>query len=126
MITDGNATIFVSDFERAVQFYTEVMGFPLRFRAENFWAEVQVGEHFVIGIHPASENAAAPGTEGSIQIGLNVVGSLEEEMKKLTDRGLEFEGPMVADPNAGNKFANFRDPDGNRLYLWESAAVPNS
>lgn len=121
MINAGNATVFVSDFERALQFYTEVLGFSLRFRAENFWAEVQIGDSLVIGIHPASENAAAPGTVGAIHIGLNVDEPLAGVIEKLTARGVKFDGPMVEDEGAG-KFVNFRDPDGNRLYLWESAA----
>ncbi|MHC4938968.1 MAG: VOC family protein [Planctomycetota bacterium] len=120
MIDSGNATIFVSDFERAVEFYTGVMEFPLRFRAGNFWAEVAVGEQMVIGIHPQSDNAAPPGTAGSIHIGLNVTKPIEEVVQTLTDRGVRFDGPIVADDDAG-KFANFRDPDGNRFYLWEAA-----
>ena len=125
MINGGNATIFVSDFERALHFYTEVMEFPLRFRAENFWAEVQVGDSLVIGLHPASDNAAAPGTVGAIHIGLNVNEPLAGVIEKLTARGVTFDGPMVEDAGAG-KFVNFRDPDGNRLYLWESAAGAES
>ena len=122
MIDGGNVTIFVSDFERALRFYTEVLGFPLKMRAENFWAEVVAGGNLVIGIHPQSENAAPPGTEGSMQIGLSVTGSLPEFMKTLEKKGVKFDGPMIEDAGAG-RFANFRDPDGNRLYLWESAPV---
>ena len=123
MIDGGNVTIFVSDFEEALRFYTEVLGFPLKMRAENFWAEVVAGDNLVIGIHPRSENAAPPGTEGSMQIGLNVTGSLPDFMKSLEKKGVKFDGPMIEDPSAGNRFANFRDPDGNRLYLWEAVPV---
>ncbi len=122
MIDGGNATIFVSDFERAIHFYTEILGMPLRMRAENFWAEVVAGRDLVIGIHPESENAAKPGTQGSIQIGLNVTGSLHELVDDLKGKGVAFEGPIVQDDGVG-KFARFRDPDGNALYFWEPAKV---
>ena len=121
MIHGGNATIFVSDFERAIRFYTETLGMPLRFRAEDFWAEVVAGEGLVLGIHPESENAAKPGTRGSIQIGLNVTGPLRELVNDLEAKGVEFLGPIVEDDGVG-KFARFRDPDGNELYFWEPAA----
>jgi len=122
MINGGNATIFVSDFERAIHFYTEILGMPLRLRAENFWAEVVAGKDLVIGIHPESGNAAKPGTRGSIQIGLNVTGPLHELVDDLKVKGVEFDGPIVEDDGVG-KFARFRDPDGNALYFWEPAAV---
>ena len=122
MIDGGNATIFVSDFERALHFYTEVLGMPLRFRAETFWAEVQAGESLVIGIHPESETAAPPGTPGSMQIGLNVNGSLVDLVADLKTKGVEFTSPIIEDEGVG-KFARFRDPDGNALYFWEQAHV---
>ena len=122
MIKGGNVTVFVADFEGTLRFYTDVLGFPLRFRAENFWAEVAAGEGdaaLVIGIHPASDAAAAPGTVGAMHIGLMVEGPLPEFMKTLESRGVQFDGPMIEDPGSGNRFANLRDPEGNRLYLWE-------
>jgi len=120
MITGGNVTLFVSDFERAVQFYTDVLGLPLRMRAENFWAEVVAGTDFVIGIHPESESAAKPGTVGAMQIGLSVSGPIEELVAALKGKGVTFVGEIVSDDGVG-KFARFLDPDGNHLYFWEPA-----
>ena len=125
MINGGNVTIFVSDFERTLHFYTDVLGMSLRMRTESFWAEVVAGPDLVIGIHPESEAAAKPGTVGAMQIGLNVDGSLADLMITLKEKGVEFLGEMVDDAGAG-KFARFHDPDGNHLYLWEAAAVESS
>ena len=126
MINGGNATIFVSDFERAIHFYSGILGMPVRFRAENFWAEVVAGEGLVIGIHPESENAAKPGTAGSIQIGLTVTGPLPELVEDLEGKGVAFDGPIVKDDGVGS-FARFHDPDGNVLYFWEpTAATPDA
>ena len=118
MINGGNATLFVSDMDRAVDFYTKVLGLELRFRAENHWAEVVAGPGLVIGLHPASPTAAPPGTAGSIHIGLNVTEPLEEVQRRLGERGLEFSGAIIEDEGVG-RFASFNDPDGNCLYFWE-------
>lgn len=121
MISGGNATLYVSDFEGALAFYTRVLGLKLKFRAENHWAEVQAGQTLVIGIHPATPHAPKPGTAGAIQIGLTVDEPLDQVMKKLGAKGVRFEGPMIDDPKSGQRFAFLRDPEGNGLYLWETA-----
>ncbi len=127
MINGGNATIFVSDMDKAIHFYTEVLGMKLRMRAENFWAEVQAGDTLVIGLHPASPSAEAPGTPGAIQIGLTVTEPLEEIERQLGNHGVKFSGGITED--GPGRFASFKDPDGNILYFWEvrdpAACGPN-
>ncbi len=124
MIGNGNATIYVSDFDAAVAFYTKTLGLKLRFRAGNHWAEVEAGKDLVIGLHPASPHAPKPGTVGAVQIGLVVTEPMEDVMKKLTARGVKFVGPMIEDPKPGFRFAFLKDPDGNSIYLWEMKAAP--
>ncbi|MCA8960812.1 MAG: VOC family protein [Planctomycetes bacterium] len=120
MINGGNATIFVSDMDRAVDFYTNVLGLKLRMRAENFWAEVQAGSDMVIGLHPRSENALPPGTEGCIHLGFTVSEDLEELEKRLAGHHVKFSGPIKDD--GPGRFAEIRDFDGNRIYFWETRA----
>lgn len=120
MIHGGNATVYVSDFEAALEFYTRALGLRLRFRAGNNWAEVDAGPGLVIGIHPQTPDSPKPGTPGAVQIGLNVVEPLDQVMKKLAKQGVVFTGPMIADAKAG-RFVSLEDPDGNSLYLWETA-----
>ena len=122
MINGGNATIFVSDMDRAVDFYTKVLGLKLRMRAENHWAEVEAGSDLVIGLHPASPSAEPPGTPGAIHIGLNVTEPLEEVQKRLAKHGVSFVGDIVSDEPG--RFARFNDPDGNHLYFWEHCESP--
>ncbi len=117
MISGGNATLFVADMERAIEFYTQVLGLELKFRAENFWAEVQAGDSLVIGLHPASESAAAPGTVGAIHIGLIASIPLEEVKVKLAEHDYHFSGEITDD--GPGRFASMKDPDGNQLYFWE-------
>ncbi len=57
---------------------------------------------------------------GSMSIGLEVAGSIEEAVRKVEQNGVQFFGP-VARGKAG-AFAFFSDPDGTPIYLVELAA----
>ena len=57
------------------------------------------------------------GRKGSMAIGLELNGPIEDAMKTLRAKGLEFQGE-VNDSKAG-KFVGFLNPDGNQLYLAE-------
>ncbi len=120
MIEGGTPTIYVSDMDRAVEFYTAVLGLRLESRYDNEWASVDAGKGMTIGLHPAAERMGAPGTLGSINIGFNVTESLDEVVRTLESRGVTFDGPISGDANGSIRLAFFGDPDGNSLYLCES------
>ena len=44
MLHHGNTTIYVSDFDQTLAFYTETLGFDLRMRVEDHWAEGGLGD----------------------------------------------------------------------------------
>src|SRR5215470_3951590 len=115
MFTSGNVTICVANMDRAVQFYTETLGLKLAYRFGDHWASVELGKGLTIGLHPAS--AESPKGRGGMAIGLELAGSLEDAMRRLEAKGVSF-GSIVNEGKAG-KFAHFRDPDGNLLYLAE-------
>jgi predicted enzyme related to lactoylglutathione lyase len=121
MLTTGIATIFVTDMDRSVRFYTEVLGLRLTQRFGNHWAQVEA-ERLTIGLHPASAQNPA-GRDGSITIGFALSTSIEDAVSTLQQKGVKFRGPIAQDPNAG-KFAYFEDPDGNVLYLIEIVQWP--
>src|SRR6476620_1544227 len=99
MFSSGNVTVYVSNMDRAVRFYTEVLGLKLAYRFGDHWAAVEVGKGLTIGLHPASEEMPA-GRKGSMAIGLELSGSIREAMKKLETKGVKFQG-MVKDGKAG-------------------------
>ncbi len=119
MITGGNATVFVSALDQAVDFYGDVLGLQLRQRLGNHWAELAVGADLLIGLHPKTEKSPAPGTSGSISIGLAIDEPIVELVDRLTKQGVRFRGPIVNDDEAGIALAVFGDPDGNDLYLCQ-------
>ena len=117
MVSGGNATIIVSDMDRSIRFYTEVLGLKLTNRFGDDWATVSAGEGLTLGIHPASAKYPDPGTKGSIMLGLDIDVPVESAVSRLAQHGVPMKGSIVR-TDAGN-FANLEDPDGNDIYLWE-------
>lgn len=126
MISGGNATIFISDMDRAVRFYTEVLGLKLTNRFGDHWATVDAGKGLTIGLHPASSKYPAPGTKGAMMLGLEIDEPLETAVTRLTEKGVRFTGAIVRD--ISGKFIQLEDPDGNEMYFWEvdRQVVPDS
>ena len=118
MISGGNATIYVSNMDSAIQFYTEVLGLKLTNRFGNNWATVQAGKTLVIGLHPWSAKYPRPGTKGSVQIGL--VLSRDEPIREFAAR-LRKHGVEVGDiiESAEANYIHFADPDGNLIYTGD-------
>jgi len=120
MISGGLPNMFVADMDRAVKFYTEVLGMKLEYRFGNHWAQVRSGD-LSFGLHPASaENPA--GRNGSITIGFRVSEPLEDVVGKLESKGVKFHGTIMED--RGGRFIYFDDPDGNRLHFFEPKWSP--
>ena len=116
MFSSGNVTVYVSNMDAAVHFYSEVLGLKLAYRFGDNWASVEAGPGLTIGLHPASSQSPA-GRKGSMAIGLELNGSIHEAVKTLEAKGVKFQGPVNED-KAGS-FVGFEDPDGNQLYLAE-------
>jgi catechol 2,3-dioxygenase-like lactoylglutathione lyase family enzyme len=113
MFSGGNVTVYVSNMDRAVRFYSETLGLKLAYRFADHWA----GTGLTIGLHPAS-SAFPAGRRGSMAIGLQLKGSIREAVSTLKTKGVRFQGDVVNEAKAGS-FIGFEDPDGNQLYLAE-------
>ncbi len=116
MFSSGNVTVYVSNMNAAVRFYSETLGLKLAYRFGDHWASVELGKGLTIGLHPASEHSPA-GRKGSMAIGLELTGSIHEAVKTLETKGVHFLGPI--DEGKAGSFVSFEDPDGNLLYLAE-------
>lgn len=117
MVSGGNATVFVSNMDTAVRFYTQVLGLKLSNRFGDNWATVQAGKGLTIGLHPASPKYPAPGTKGAMVLGLEIDESIETVVERLSRQGVQITGTIQRD-EPGN-FVSLEDPDGNGIYLWE-------
>ncbi len=115
MITDGNATVFISNMNDSLAFYTGVLGMKVTSHFGDHWATVAAGG-FTIGLHPKGEKDPEPGTHGAIIVGLNVDDIVASALL-LRQGGAKDMGEVVR--GDGGSFLHFHDPDGNALYLWE-------
>jgi catechol 2,3-dioxygenase-like lactoylglutathione lyase family enzyme len=116
LFSSGNVTVYVSNMDASVRFYTETLGLKLAYRFGDHWAAVEVGRGLTIGLHPASEQMPA-GRKGSMSIGLELSGSIGDAVKVLEAKGVRFH-QAVNEGKAG-AFVSFDDPDGNLLYIAE-------
>lgn len=122
MFTGGNITLYVADIDRSIDFYTKALGFKLRMRSGDVWAEVVLDETLVIGLHKANETTPSPGSADGFKIGLNLRVSLKDAMEKLNAQGIRFDGKVEGDGPIS--LAYFTDPDGTPLYICKYIAVP--
>ena len=108
---NANVTIMVSDLDRAITFYTDVLGMELKGRYGNHWADIK-GPGISIGLHP-TEKQISRGENLQIALG---VSNFKEAILLLKSSG-------VADKDNSKekvKMATFHDPDGNTLYVVQS------
>ena len=114
---DGVATITVAELERALQFYTGVLGLRLRDRQGDEWAVVELGA-LRLGLYSGVREPAHSHSIG-VSICFYVAGNLEDAIDQLQLRGVHFE-EVEPDHGVSNiRRAWFADPDGNRLFAAE-------
>src|SRR5260221_14494115 len=118
MFNGITATVFVTNMDRAVDFYSKTLGLKLAGRWGDHYASIDIGRGAAIGLHPEeSPKSPKPGTHGSIQIGLAVDQPIEKVVTDLQGKGVTFRGPIIDD--GAVRLAFFGDPDDNELYLCE-------
>src|SRR5262245_54516177 len=116
IISGGMPTIFVSDIDAAVRFYTNALGLKLIQQYGQHFASIDAGQGVTIGLHPASEKNPA-GRTGSITLGFMSTEPIAETIARLKTRGVIFLSDVIDDSQL--LVAHFQDADGNRLYLAE-------
>ena len=117
MISGGMVTVYVTDMERAVEFYAGTLGLEVAYRGGPGWTVVRAPDGFAIGLHDAMGEAPV-GEAGSATVGFHVEGELEAVVEELAGRGVDFVGAITEETAV--PLAYFEDPDGNRMYLAEA------
>ena len=121
------STLRVSDMEKSLQFYTEVIGLAV---VNRFTAGPGLEIAF-LGQGETQVELICDGSGRTVSIGEDIswgfeVSSLEESLALLSLKGIPIEaGPIQ--PNPGIRFLYIRDPDGMKIQLVEhlSQAVPS-
>jgi predicted enzyme related to lactoylglutathione lyase len=110
----------VADQERSLAFYRDVLGFAVRVDASGGgarWLEVAPeGSATTVALAPAGEGTS-PGVDTGIRF---TTADAAADHAALTAAGAEVETEVLRYPGVPPMFS-LRDPDGNRLYVVESA-----
>jgi lactoylglutathione lyase len=95
---------FVAEMDRAVTFYRDVLGLPLKFHSSG-WSEFVTGET-ILALHPASQKNLA----GAIELGFNVP-DLDKFHQEMKAKGVQFSMPPTRQ-DYGGILAQFTDSEG--------------
>jgi uncharacterized glyoxalase superfamily protein PhnB len=115
-------SVLVTDQDRALDFYTNVLG--LEQRVDNplgdglrFLTVGVKGQDFMLVLWPGTPGQAQP-VQGRIPASVTIeTEDCREAYEELKSRGVEFETDVLEQP--WGYVAQFEDPDGNRLQLRE-------
>jgi lactoylglutathione lyase len=103
--------LYVSEMERSVAFYRDLLGIPLE--GDDDWQEASLdGTRFAL--HRAHEGLG-PLSAGTIHVNLEVA-DLEAATRRLRDAGVAAEETMREDWGAASRIV---DPDGYELFLFQ-------
>lgn len=110
-------TVFfdVQNMDRAIQFYTETLGLPLKTRHGDQWAEVDAGT-VSIGLHATEDGDPIAGAGGGT-ISFAVT-DIEDVIKNLKSKGAQV--GEIRNPPRG-KFVMVKDSEGNYIHFIEFA-----
>jgi uncharacterized glyoxalase superfamily protein PhnB len=115
-------SVLVSDQDRALDFYTNVLGFEQRVDnpladGSRFLTVGVKGQDFMLVLWPGTPGQAQP-VQGRIPASVTIeTEDCRKAYEELKSRGVEFETDVLEQP--WGYVALFQDPDGNRLQLRE-------
>lgn len=114
-------TLPVADQDRALRFYTEVLGFEVAVDREmppGRWLQVApAGAQTVFTLSGPGMGGFTPGGSRGIML---VTTDVDADCARLAEAGVAVEGP---DDLPWGRMASFRDPDGNGLMLITEKAL---
>jgi predicted enzyme related to lactoylglutathione lyase len=117
-------SVMVRDQDRALDFYTNVLGFELGVDAptaggQRFVSVGLEGQDFQLILWPGTPGQAQP-ADGRVPATYTIAtDDCRKAYEELSSRGVKFETEVLEYP--WGKIALFEDPDGNRLQVREAA-----
>jgi len=119
----GFVTVFVTDFDKSLDFYTKTLGMEIDYTDRKVWAQFKSGEDVSLAIEKCVPDYVE---QGSKMVGRFVgvtlmVENIEDQYTHLIARGVKFTGPPEEQP-WGPTLAHLKDLDGNVLTLMQEAA----
>ena len=118
----GHVSIVVSDMDRSVAFYRDLLGFRVEWVVKNekdYWTFMS-NNSCIIELMQGNATERKDGHVNHLSL---LVGDVKEAKKELEENGVVFEEEskdLILDPELypkGELFAMFRGPDGERLQI---------
>jgi predicted enzyme related to lactoylglutathione lyase len=106
--------LYVSEIERSVGFYRDLLGIPLE--GDDDWQEASLGGTR-FALHRTHEGVGEP-SSGTVHVNLEVA-DLDAATERLRAAGVEVEETMREEWGAAAKVL---DPDGYELFLFQPPA----
>lgn len=112
------AWIVVNDFQKAVKFYTEVVGLKVSSMSEEYgWAELRGEDGALLGIaHQNADSEIAAGQNAVFTISVN---DIQAEIAAFQKKHVTIVGEMLEVPGHV-KLQSMRDVDGNLFQLVQT------
>jgi lactoylglutathione lyase len=108
----GVVMVVVSDMDRSVSFYRDVLGLTLRYQTP-YWSELDMGG-VTLGLHPVSGNLSVEPKTG-ISFGFYVTG-IDDVLSTIESRGGKI--THCSEEEFGT-LAYVADPDGYNIQICE-------
>jgi predicted enzyme related to lactoylglutathione lyase len=117
-MASGIATVWVpvNDMDRAVRFYRDTLGLDARSVGED-WSEIDANG-LTIGLN--AREKAISGESGGAVITFQPDGSIDDEVSRLREAGVNFTGEISA--HIWGRLAPFTDTEGNDLQFYAPPA----
>src|SRR6058998_3558288 len=96
MLAGGTVTIYVTEMERSVRFYTETLELKLMYRGGPGYTAIDGGKGLEIGLHATHEGGPTPGGGGPVHVGFYVDEPIADVVARLRSRGAQ-----IGDPRPG-------------------------
>ncbi len=109
----SNIWMPVQDTDRAVDFYENILGFPV-VKRDGAWAEVDANG-LIVGLNGREPEGTL--SEGGPVLTFQPEGGLEAAVDDLKERGVYF--PAEISEHDWGRVASFKDTEGNDLQLYE-------
>lgn len=111
LLKNARVILYVTDFDRALAFYTGTLGLKTAYPAEHGWAEFATGDSAVC-IHGGREFQGP--TKGITSVSFSV-GDFDAAFARLKAQGVVMSEPFS--PCGNLRVSHFSDPDGNELSI---------
>lgn len=117
-----SVVFYVSDIARTEAFYRDTLGIPLERMegAEPFWLNGKTGDLNLVFF----EMEATRGNTPALIFDISEEGGIDDIVSSLVEKGVTIVTPVSEAP--GGWSADFLDPDGFGLGLYQSENMPRS